>query len=249
MAGKKIYAVRKGRETGLFTTWAECQRQVTGYSGAEYKSFTDVDEARAFLTTGVNEKTIQTGRDAKKAGMSGAEFFADPGAQGKTAGQDHSRTQETAEPSGEDYRVYLREPKTAVAYVDGSYDKVSGDFSCGVVFLYQGQEEHYSERFSNRTLSSMRNVAGEIKGSETAMRAALEKGVEKLVIYHDYEGIAKWCNGAWKANKEGTRAYQAYYQEVSSRISVIFVKVRGHSGDKYNDMADQLAKRALGITR
>jgi ribonuclease HI len=26
-----------------------------------------------------------------------------------------------------------------------------------------------------------------------------------------------------------------------------FVKVRGHSGDKYNDMADALARKALGL--
>ena len=28
---------------------------------------------------------------------------------------------------------------------------------------------------------------------------------------------------------------------------VTFVKVKGHSGDKYNDLADKLAKEALGI--
>jgi len=209
MANKKIYAVRRGRETGLFSTWAECQKQVAGYSGAEYKSFSGMEDAKAFLLGGADGA----------GGMSGAE----------------------------DYRDYLKEPGTAVAYVDGSFDKASGDFSCGVVFLYEGQEEHYSERYSDRELAAMRNVAGEIKGSETAMGVALEKGVSRLVIYHDYEGIAKWCNGAWKANKEGTRAYQAYYQEVRNQIPIVFVKVKGHSGDQYNDVADMLAKKALGI--
>ena len=42
---KKIYAVRKGRQTGLFTTWAECQKQVTGYAGARFKGFTNAEEA------------------------------------------------------------------------------------------------------------------------------------------------------------------------------------------------------------
>lgn len=211
---KKIYAVRQGRSTGLFSTWAECQKQVSGYSGAEYKSFTDRKAAEAFLQGG-------------GAGLSGEMPF-----------------QEAADGS---YESYLQEPGTAVAYVDGSYDKVSGDFSCGVVFLYQGQEEHYSERYSDKELAAMRNVAGELKGSETAMRIALEKGAAKLVIYHDYEGIAKWCNGAWKANKEGTQAYQTYYGEMKRRMEIVFVKVRGHSGDRYNDVADGLAKRALGI--
>ena len=55
MAKKKIYAVRKGHKTGLFATWAECQKAVSGYSGAEFRGFTEKEEALAFLnmeTTG-----------------------------------------------------------------------------------------------------------------------------------------------------------------------------------------------------
>ena len=47
---KKIYAVRKGRQTGLFTTWAECQKQVTGYAGARFKGFTNAEEAMRWLS-------------------------------------------------------------------------------------------------------------------------------------------------------------------------------------------------------
>ena len=43
---KKYYAVRKGRKTGVFATWAECQKQVTGFSGAEFKSFGTMEEAK-----------------------------------------------------------------------------------------------------------------------------------------------------------------------------------------------------------
>ena len=46
---KKYYAVRKGRKTGVFATWAECQKQVTGFSGAEFKSFGTMEEAKAFV--------------------------------------------------------------------------------------------------------------------------------------------------------------------------------------------------------
>lgn len=46
---KKVYAVRKGRQTGLFDTWEECQRMIQGYSGAVYKSFATRKEADAYL--------------------------------------------------------------------------------------------------------------------------------------------------------------------------------------------------------
>ena len=36
----KYYAVRKGRNTGIYRTWDECKSQVFQYAGAEYKSFT-----------------------------------------------------------------------------------------------------------------------------------------------------------------------------------------------------------------
>ena len=48
MAKKKVYAVRKGHKTGLFETWAECQKATAGYSGAEFRGFTDREEAMAF---------------------------------------------------------------------------------------------------------------------------------------------------------------------------------------------------------
>ncbi len=45
----KYYAVRKGRNTGIFTTWNACSNAVKGFSGAEYKSFTDIKEAEVYL--------------------------------------------------------------------------------------------------------------------------------------------------------------------------------------------------------
>ncbi|WP_076462139.1 ribonuclease H family protein [Limosilactobacillus caccae] len=47
---KKYYAVKAGRQTGIFTTWAECQRQVTGYPGAKFKGFATQAEATSWLT-------------------------------------------------------------------------------------------------------------------------------------------------------------------------------------------------------
>ena len=48
MAGK-FYAVKEGRSTGVFASWAECKKQVDGYSGAKYKSFTSMQDATAYL--------------------------------------------------------------------------------------------------------------------------------------------------------------------------------------------------------
>lgn len=136
---------------------------------------------------------------------------------------------------------------TAVAYVDGSYNLRTCQFSFGVVIFHDGAEHTFSECFSDPNLASMRNVAGEIKGAQRAMQYCLDNGITSLEIYYDYEGIEKWCTGEWKTNKEGTIAYKRFYDEAAKSVEISFNKVKGHSGNRYNDMADRLAKDALGI--
>lgn len=47
MARQKYYVVWKGRKTGIFTSWAECEKQVKGFVGAQYKAFESEAEADA----------------------------------------------------------------------------------------------------------------------------------------------------------------------------------------------------------
>lgn len=47
---KKYYAVKKGRTPGIYTTWPEAQKQVSGYTNAQFKSFQTKDEAQAFIS-------------------------------------------------------------------------------------------------------------------------------------------------------------------------------------------------------
>lgn len=57
----KYYVVWSGRQTGVFSSWEECERQVKGVEGARYKGFDTADAARqafddgadAYLTTGI----------------------------------------------------------------------------------------------------------------------------------------------------------------------------------------------------
>lgn len=45
MPKNKFYVVWKGRQRGIFMTWQECSAQVTGFTGAEYKSFDNLEAA------------------------------------------------------------------------------------------------------------------------------------------------------------------------------------------------------------
>lgn len=134
-----------------------------------------------------------------------------------------------------------------IAYVDGSFDAASWRYSCGVVILNGNRETHLSDCGDDPELATMRNVAGEILGATMAMQYAKDNGMKEIMIVHDYEGIAKWCTGEWKCNKDGTKEYRDFFLDMSNSINIGFKKVKGHSGDFYNDLADCLAKKELGI--
>lgn len=135
----------------------------------------------------------------------------------------------------------------AFAYVDGSYDDTTKSYSYGMVMMHGEEELHFFKKFEKDDMSDMRNVAGEIEGSMAAMKYCMDHNIKSISIFYDYEGIEKWCNGDWKAKKEGTRRYVKFYEDASKYVDVDFIKVKGHSGDKYNDLADELAKKALGL--
>ena len=131
------------------------------------------------------------------------------------------------------------------AFVDGSYDSESGRYSFGLVILNNGSEETLNGVGDNQEAASMRNVAGELRGAMKAMQYAAENGFKEITIYHDYEGIAAWAEGRWKTNLSCTAAYKNYCEKMKTKININFVKVPAHSGVKYNEMADKLAKAAL----
>ena len=58
MAKKKYYAVQKGRVPGVYDEWSKAQEQISGFAGAVYKSFSDKEEAAAFLEKDGYEKRV-----------------------------------------------------------------------------------------------------------------------------------------------------------------------------------------------
>ena len=220
----KFYAVKVGRTTGIFNTWDDCKKQVDGFGGAIYKSFPTAKEAMEYLGWGSSNSNNNNNNDINSS--------------------NHTTSDNTTYDNTFTANI---SKDIAIAYVDGSFNISTGEFGYGVIFFYNGEEIHLLEGFNDPSLATMRNVAGEIKGSEAAMKYAVANGIPKLNIYHDYEGVARWCTGEWKANKEGTIAYKNYYESIKDKVSVEFIKVKGHSGDKYNDLADELAKKACGV--
>lgn len=135
---------------------------------------------------------------------------------------------------------------TVIAYVDGSYRQKDHIYGAGVVYMTHGKEEEFYKSY-NDSYADHRNVAGEVKASELAIKRAIEEKKKKIYIHHDYQGIASWAEGEWKTNNDLTKSYKDFIEKSRQKISIHFIKVKGHSNDKYNDLADKLAKKAVGI--
>ena len=68
-----FYAVKCGRNIGIYNTWEECRVQVNGYSGAIYKKFKTLSGAEEFINikliqsnqrTLVNKKVVPTKKES-----------------------------------------------------------------------------------------------------------------------------------------------------------------------------------------
>lgn len=132
-----------------------------------------------------------------------------------------------------------------IAYTDGSFSDKVGKYGAGGIIVTDGYE--FSFCGCENHMIGMRNVAGEIEAARHVMEYAIRRKCKYLRLYYDYEGVEKWCTGVWSANKQGTQEYRDYYNSIRDILRIEFIHVDSHSGDKYNDIADTLAKRSVGL--
>lgn len=59
-AKTKYYVVWRGINPGIYTSWPECQQQIQGYPGAQYKSYKTLESARAAYA-GVEDNSVLDG--------------------------------------------------------------------------------------------------------------------------------------------------------------------------------------------
>ncbi|QPC81536.1 hypothetical protein G4Y79_17835 [Phototrophicus methaneseepsis] len=125
-----------------------------------------------------------------------------------------------------------------VAYVDGAH--IDGFVGYGAVVLHEGKEV---ARFSGRITedTEARQVAGELMAAMTVLDWCAQEGVQTITIIYDYKGIEKWATGEWKTNQPLTKRYAAFTKK--SPVKVTWHKVKSHTGVRWNEVADQLAKK------
>lgn len=275
---KFYYAVQKGRHPGVYESWSDCQREVTGAAGAVFKKFKTRAEAEAFVKGDGYGTGSGTGAGASSGSSAASRMSGSDNPQLSARAHKETDSRRSAIPSSAsaakastssriavaprgplfhsvsdvaqaDVLQELSAVETeALAYVDGSFNISTGVYGYGGVLLCRdGSIRPLQGHGRDETLRTMRNVAGEIHGSMAAIQAAADAGIASITIFYDYMGIEMWANGQWKTNKEGTRAYKAFIEAIRPRIEIRFQKVAAHTGVRFNELVDQLAKASVGI--
>ena len=234
MTGKKVYAVARGRATGIFTTWAECERHVKGFEGARYKSFTDVGEALAWLSGGWKKGTTQ--RSSKVY-----------------------RKSQTSLPSQPPLRVLAlpeEEQKGAVPvdftiYTDGSCLKNPGGPGGWAIVAKNEATGTVTEQNGGDPMTTNNRMG--LTAAIMALRLAPEG--TRVALYTDSQylknGITKWVAGwkrrGWRKADGQPVLNQPLWMELDKLYNahtVTFHWVKGHAGNALNERCDVLAKRA-----
>lgn len=234
------YAVKVGKTPGIYENWEDCKKQVHGFPGAIFKKWKTKEEAERYL-----EKKTEVFSETNGECVS---LFSDSKRKSTKKKKEEAVSEDALQEA-----LFQKYPAEAIAFVDGSYQKESGTYGYGVVFFLRkeltAQKGRIEEKGSGteEAYRKMRNVSGEILGACRAVEIALQYGLHSLCIFHDYQGISSWATGEWKCNKEKTKAYRKFMQDAEKKIKLEFVKVPAHSGIYFNELADRLAKEAVGI--
>lgn len=181
-------------------------------------------------------------------GFSGAEYKSFPTRKDAEAFVNGEKT--TQEPKAQETKVPTMVSVTSdkpYAFVDGSFNEAAGVYGYGG-FLCVGDTKYPLMGAGCKSdMVSMRNVAGEVSGAMAAVKKAEELGLREMTMFYDYMGIEKWATKSWKTNKSATQDYANFMNPENRSVQIEFQHVKGHSGVEGNEMADVMAKTAVGI--
>lgn len=138
--------------------------------------------------------------------------------------------------------------KQVKAYVDGSY-KPSITDKAGFGYVIIDANDNILFEYADVTLESAlsRQVDGELYAALGAIKWAVDNNFDIITIYYDYAGIEQWAVGNWRAKSTIALMYINKLQPLLSKIKVKWIKVKSHSGNRWNEYVDQLVSNRVEL--
>ena len=135
----------------------------------------------------------------------------------------------------------------AVAYVDGSFSKDTGEFALrGGALLAGGAGALLQKVQRPRPGGDAQRGRGDSGRRGGDSLTAWTRASRPWKSTMTTKAWGKWATGLWKATSPAPKAYAALCKQAMERLQLSFVKVKGHSGNQWNDLADQLGPPGPG---
>ena len=229
---QKFYVVWKGRQTGIFTDWNTCKKQVDAFAGAKYKSFKTRAEAEvAFSGTTLTNSSGTPNNSAKKPS------------------------------SRQTIKTYTASEITELSndvkiFTDGGCEPNPGNAGSGVA-IYRNNT--VSELWYGLYNPNGTNNTAELHALHQALLMAkteLNKD-QSVAIFCDSkysiqcvtQWAVNWQKKGWKKpsgeikNLELIKEMFALHQQLKEKIKVLHVN--GHVGVEGNELADRMSIVAI----
>lgn len=266
MAKNNFYAVKAGLKPGIYTTWAEASKQVTGVKGlkVEYKGFKTEAEAQAFMDGTLVPEPSTKKKKQKWYGVASKfpeyskvfDNYDEAQAHGSLYGQarpikgfldKQDAINYSQKKKGSKYSEFICEKDKHYIFIDGSFNQANMVYGYGLLVI-QNDEVIYKEgrAANNEKWAASWNVAGELMAGMSALHVAKKMGLQNFEIVYDYVGIEK--NYKKIPDKKGlTRYYGEYTNKYvkENGLKFKYTKVPAHSHYRYNEMVDELAAKAI----
>ena len=135
-------------------------------------------------------------------------------------------------------------------YTDGACSGNPGKGGWGAVLIYKDNIKQISG-FNQQTTNNQMELTAIIE----ALKSVKDKNClinlytdSKYVIQGIEEWIFNWKKNGWKtADKKPVKNYELWVEldNITQNLQIKWHWVKGHSGNKYNEMADTLATSAI----
>lgn len=142
--------------------------------------------------------------------------------------------------------------KEFVAYTDGSYDMDSHYGASAVVILDKAEQKLLYKRASARLVTPTEEKQQFSQEQElgACIRAVMSlPNGSWVTIKTDSQYCAKVLGKEWEAHTNLLLVDRFFEETRKRRIKATFIKVRGHSGNMWNDFADALCLEAVESLR
>jgi len=230
VAVKKYYVVWQGRETGIFTDWNSCKKQIDKFAGARYKSFKSLVEAEAAFGGGSARSVVDIPAKKRKSNRQTVKTY--------TAAEIAAMNIDTT------------------IFTDGGCEPNPGKAGSGIAVYrnHQLDELWYGLFNPNGT-----NNTAELNALHQALIMAESEinGGKSVAIFCDSkysiqcitQWAVNWQKKGWKKaggeikNLELIKAMFTLYQHLKGKLQVLHVN--GHVGVEGNELADRMSIMAI----